>query len=410
MKLKPVEYNQNMWVTFNDLDPYGHLPTHRYMKLVLSSRWIFAKQYFNIEPQDITNNGLGFFITNIKSNFLHPIHKQTEVLCRSRVAETAGATLYLTFEIVSVDESVVYFSGTCECKCIDLKTNRPCVLPDFAKNYFFEENDDLQTWHAKRHYDTTALVYPHLTIPKTQYMNFGYWPADTLTKAQEQLTNETLKLIPNFEYDLEELSVVELGCGYGALTSILKEKYPLLKYTGVNFDNKQIAEAKKYNDGSDYISYVESSIEDFALKNRKKFDLALSIEAFHHVESKNSVINNLGSDISTFVLAEICIERHGIFSNHPHLKDPLHSCWSTSQYLESFRNNGFKNITITDVTEDTVFGMCSYIESLPANFLDHAFESVESQKIMHRLKQSFKDIGAAAKRRQLSYNIIVAQK
>ena len=64
-------------------------------------------------------------------------------------------------------------------------------------------------------------------------------------------------------YGMQNVSVLDYGCGYGSLINFLKEKKTEFTYCGFDVSNKMIAEGKKLFSGSQFI--WESDVERLQL-------------------------------------------------------------------------------------------------------------------------------------------------
>ena len=137
-KIRPIVYGAIINVRFDDLDPYGNVNSGRYMDYVMSSRWSFAAEKFNMTAADITENGIGFFLTKSEMNFKKSIIGAGAIFVSSHVQSIEGAILNVPFKISSKDGDILYCNGGLRFAVMDLKTGIPAQLPEFAYKYFFE--------------------------------------------------------------------------------------------------------------------------------------------------------------------------------------------------------------------------------------------------------------------------------
>lgn len=83
-------------------------------------------------------------------------------------------------------------------------------------------------------------------------------------------------------YIKDNFKILDLGCGNGRLLKVLKESKSSIEYTGIDFSNKLIEQAKK--DFPNYIFRVEDMNNlDF---EENSFDMIFMIASFHHLETK----------------------------------------------------------------------------------------------------------------------------
>ncbi|OHD11000.1 MAG: methyltransferase type 12 [Spirochaetes bacterium GWD1_27_9] len=119
----------------------------------------------------------------------------------------------------------------------------------------------------KKHFDEEAKEYDGIILKLIPYYN-------------EMLT----ALILSIPFDKEkEINVIDLGCGTGTISKLIKEKFVNAKITCVDFASKMIDIAKfKLKDYKD-INYI---IEDFyKFEFDKKYDIAVSSLALHHLQT-----------------------------------------------------------------------------------------------------------------------------
>ncbi len=73
-------------------------------------------------------------------------------------------------------------------------------------------------------------------------------------------------------------SLLDAGCGTGAVISLLKEKYPGKKYTGIDLSPKMIDVAKRKNIGADFVC---GDCENLPFGDNS-FDVIICSQSFHH--------------------------------------------------------------------------------------------------------------------------------
>lgn len=116
--------------------------------------------------------------------------------------------------------------------------------------------------------------------------------ADHFNKQAEQYENEIANIIPDYNVMLslvaQELaakpsvaSILDLGCGTGALSKKLLEKLPSAKLTCVDLSEEMIAIAKQNLPKE--TEFIVSSFE--SLESGKKFDAIVSSFALHHIKT-----------------------------------------------------------------------------------------------------------------------------
>lgn len=108
-------------------------------------------------------------------------------------------------------------------------------------------------------------------------------------KAAEQFDNDNISVYNLCRKDYTHLlaaleeekweSVLDAGCGTGAVIYILHEKYPDKNYTGIDLSEKMIEVAKRKNiDGA---SFVQGDCERLPFADNS-FDAVICSQSFHH--------------------------------------------------------------------------------------------------------------------------------
>lgn len=130
---------------------------------------------------------------------------------------------------------------------------------------------------AEKHYNFDNTMFEHMLGPSMNY-SCAYWrKADNLDEAQEakmDLICRKLKLEP-------EMSVLDIGCGWGALARYMKDKYKA-RVSAISVSSEQIAYAREH-DQDNGIKWI---LDDYRSLN-DKYDRVVSVGMFEHVGYKN---------------------------------------------------------------------------------------------------------------------------
>ena len=136
---KPIVFERAMSVQYGNLDPYGHVYSPYYLDFVISSRWLYSAERFQLGPNDFVKADLGFFLTRSEIDYRKPLVGLCEIMVRSHVEVTGETRITVPFAIsqpANVDH--IYASGVLHLAVVDLKLGRPTPLPEWVKPYFFE--------------------------------------------------------------------------------------------------------------------------------------------------------------------------------------------------------------------------------------------------------------------------------
>ena len=117
------------------------------------------------------------------------------------------------------------------------------------------------------------------------YKPYQYWYETGKEYQDEFEYSEFFKLqekvFLNVLRELSFESVLEFGCGFGRMTKLILENFPVKKYVAFDLSPHQIQNAKK-NCSSFDVDFHVSTILDF--KYKEKFDLVFGSEVLLHVK------------------------------------------------------------------------------------------------------------------------------
>ena len=212
-----------------------------------------------------------------------------------------------------------YMEGWWDCEAIDELAFRLCKgrydqefsshnLPGYAlklyQSFFNLQNRAHAFDVGKKHYDFDNKMFAWMLGPTMNY-SCGYWKdAQNLDEAQiakMDLICRKLKLEPG-------MTVLDIGCGWGALLRYMAEKYNV-QATGISVSKEQIAFAREH-DKTGAITWL---MDDYRSLDGT-FDRVVSVGMFEHVGYKNyktfmKTVHKLLKSDGLFLL-------HTIGSNH----------------------------------------------------------------------------------------------
>jgi YbgC/YbaW family acyl-CoA thioester hydrolase len=136
---KPIHYNGLTEIRFSDLDQYGHVNSKHYLDLVLSLRLRFMHEHCHMSIDEVTQRGIGFYLTRSNIQYRRSITGMQNVMIKSHVSLVKqGKVLVIPFEIRNQDESVLYSVGELEFVIIDLTTQKPTAIMPWMEDLLFE--------------------------------------------------------------------------------------------------------------------------------------------------------------------------------------------------------------------------------------------------------------------------------
>ena len=144
----------------------------------------------------------------------------------------------------------------------------------------------------EQHYEVPAAFYERVLGPHRKY-SCGYWTDETtsLTMAEEAM----LRLTVERAGIRDGLRVLDLGCGWGALSLWIAEHFPRCEVLGVSNSHSQrehiLSEAHRR--GLDNLRIVTADVNDFAPE--ETFDRVVSVEMFEHVRNHEALLARIAA-------------------------------------------------------------------------------------------------------------------
>ena len=119
------------------------------------------------------------------------------------------------------------------------------------------------------------------------------WDPDLYLRHADERGRPFLDLIARI--DVTPYSIVDLGCGPGQLTPVLKDRWPHTRIVGVDSSAEMIEAARRRDDGPS-VSYEQADIADWAPV--APVDLIISNSTFHWLPNQFDVIRRLAERVS----------------------------------------------------------------------------------------------------------------
>ena len=186
---------------------------------------------------------------------------------------------------------------------------------------------------GEQHYDIPDILYKYMLDSQRQY-TCGYWKPG-VTNLEEAQTQKIKLIIDKLQIpDDAEMSILDIGSGWGGLTHAISKRYPKCNVTGISISKEQI---KSANDtyGSDKLKYIFCDYRELPNK-AKKYDRIVSVGMFEHVGIKNYD--------EFFKVCEQILSENGIFLLHTFTRH------TTPKYI-----SGHNNYTIDKWTNTYIF-------------------------------------------------------
>lgn len=144
----------------------------------------------------------------------------------------------------------------------------------------------------QQHYEVPAAFFAHVLGPRLKY-SCAYWPSgvSALGEAEARMLELTCQ-----RADLQDgQSVLDLGCGWGALALHAAARYPRSRIVGVSNSASQRAfiEARARERGLRNLTIVTSDVNGFEPEG--SFDRIVSVEMMEHVRNHAALLRRIAT-------------------------------------------------------------------------------------------------------------------
>jgi YbgC/YbaW family acyl-CoA thioester hydrolase len=131
----PVRFESSHHPTFDDLDPFGHLGSLRYLSLFLEHRWT-ALRAIGLDLATVAKLPIAFVTKDIALSFKRPVRGDQELRIASSVVSWGEKDCVVHCEMHAADR----VAATCEITlvCVGKEDQRPMPWPSDFKARFFE--------------------------------------------------------------------------------------------------------------------------------------------------------------------------------------------------------------------------------------------------------------------------------
>lgn len=117
------------------------------------------------------------------------------------------------------------------------------------------------------------------------------WNPQNYLKFKKERTQPSIDLLNRITFDSPK-NIIDIGCGPGNSTAVLKERYPNANIIGADFSPNMIEKAKKDYPNIDFILF--DATKDFE-KLTEKFDIVFSNACIQWVPNHNVLLKNMMS-------------------------------------------------------------------------------------------------------------------
>ncbi len=145
----------------------------------------------------------------------------------------------------------------------------------------------------EQHYEVPPVFFEHALGPRRKY-SCGYWPTgqETLAEAEEAMLSLTCQ-----RARIEDgMRILDLGCGWGAMTLWLAEHFPHSRISGVSNSTQQrefiLRQIEKRGFG-DRVDITTADMNDYVPQDQ--FDRIVSVEMFEHMHNFEELLRRIAT-------------------------------------------------------------------------------------------------------------------
>lgn len=197
---------------------------------------------------------------------------------------------------------------------------------------------------------------------------------ESLENRQVNLTDHCISRVPT----LADKDVLELGCGNGAQSMYIYEKYNPKTFTGIDINAHNIELAKSINGTHQNLNYHVDDAQAMANIPDNSVDVLLCIESAFHYPDKPRFLKEVRRVLKpsgTFLIADILShsQKNRRIMEKWKKKMNFHH-WTKKQYLKAFDEHGLKLKHKEDITGPVKDGYKGYESWVSRNKFDNYFQ------------------------------------
>lgn len=141
MSLEPIYFRTKHTLSFQDLDPYGHMNTIVYADYFIRHRFLGMKNILKLDLKAISNFNFAFYTKNIAINFYIPILGDENFEISSFVSEKGENYCLIKMEMRNEKGKL---AATCKLHlvCISKDNYRPTAWDENFISKFYENSKE----------------------------------------------------------------------------------------------------------------------------------------------------------------------------------------------------------------------------------------------------------------------------
>jgi cyclopropane-fatty-acyl-phospholipid synthase len=186
----------------------------------------------------------------------------------------------------------------------------------------------------KLQYLVPTEFYLQVLAPRMRYSS-GYWPSPQTTLAESE--EEMLKLLCARAGIADGQKILEIGCGWGALTLWIAEQFPKASVTAVSFSYTQRLHIEAEADRRELynVRVITADLNAFTPPEPGSYDRCLSVENFEQIRNYGELMKRIAGWLKPEgkLFVQLCTHRE--FSYHLEEEDWVGSHFSPGATIPS---------------------------------------------------------------------------
>ena len=195
----------------------------------------------------------------------------------------------------------------------------------------------------------------------TNFYNVGFWDKET-TSLRDACSELVSKHLDKVNLSKSPNQILDVGCGLGMTSAMIKERFPSAKVTGINISEAQIAYAKSQYETIDF-EVMNATQLDFP---ENTFDVIFSVEAAFHFDTRKQFLEEAFKVLKPggqLIFTDL------LLNDVKWVGD-----WSIPESNLLLDVNAYKEMlgaqklilnTFEDITNESWMGFCNYINRIP---------------------------------------------
>lgn len=192
------------------------------------------------------------------------------------------------------------------------------------------------------------------------------WNAKQYTKFKKERTLPAIELANAIECD-DARSIIDIGCGIGNSTAVLKRRFPRANIIGADNSENMLESARNNNPD---IEFIELDAENDLHSLNEQFDIVFSNACIQWIPDHRKLLRNMFSCLSEGGVLAVQIPDQ---SSHP-VHKIIRDITSSGKWCEKIKNRrNYNNLTeeeyfdvLSDLTNDFRIWKTTYFHAMPS--------------------------------------------